>query len=70
MRDLPFLAVALVVFGASAGVSMLLAWPVLKWAERGQDWQAVVAVLWLVVCFGAAQYLAFRVMRASRRWVE
>jgi hypothetical protein len=58
--------VILSVFLGSALAAWLLAWPALRWASGGQEWQGALAMLWLVICCGTAAWLAFRTIAVYR----
>jgi apolipoprotein N-acyltransferase len=61
------LFVILGTFLTSALLAFFMALPAVQWAEGGQDWQGVLAVLWLVACVAVNGYLAVKVLGRYHR---
>jgi hypothetical protein len=59
--------VILTVFLGSALAAWFFAWPALRWANGGQEWQGAVAMVWLITCCAAGAYGAFRTIRLYHR---
>jgi hypothetical protein len=54
------------VFLGSALLAWFLAWPALRWASGGQEWQVALAMAWAVTCCAGAAWLAFRTIAIYR----